>query len=133
MTTTSTAHPATARTAAGPLRPFMLLDTGLTAVNALGYLALVPWLPDLLGTPRALVVGAGIFLVLVTGYLVDIVRRPELSRPRIRIQAQINTAWVLASLAYAALGGLTALGVAWVLAQAVVVAVFAALQFRWTR
>ena len=40
--------------------------------------------------------------------------------------AALNIVWVLASLGYAVLGGLTTLGVAWTVLQAVVVGAFAA-------
>jgi hypothetical protein len=52
-------------------------------------------------------------------------RRP-IPRRGVAALATLNVVWVLASLDYALLGGLTTLGVAWTVLQAVVVGVFAA-------
>ena len=51
-------------------------------------------------------------------------RRP-IPRRGVAALAALNIGWVVASLDYAFLGGLTTIGVAWTVLQAVVVGVFA--------
>lgn len=116
------------------LRRLMTADTVLTGLNTVAYLALAPWLADLFGPPAAVFVGLGLFLVAVTGWLVDIVRRPVLDVTRIRIQAGVNAVWVLASVVLLwAATDLTALGRGWDVLQALVVAGFAFFQVHWSR
>ena len=52
--------------------------------------------------------------------------RTAIPRRGVAALAGLNIVWVIASVDYALLGGLTTLGVAWTILQAVVVGVFAA-------
>ena len=113
------------------LRPALKLDA--VASGALGVLSLAagPLLEDLLGTPRTLRWPIGLFLIGYAAAVWAVGSRPRVSRPAVRTVIAINLLWVVASVAAVAGGRLllTGLGIAFVLAQAVAVAMFADLQF----
>jgi hypothetical protein len=114
-----------------PLRLALKLDA--VASGALGLLGTVaaPLLETVLGIPAALLLPLGLFLV---GYAVAVWltgTRAGVSRVAVRAVIGLNVLWTVSSVASVAAGwlALTGLGVAFVLAQAAAVAVFAALQF----
>jgi hypothetical protein len=108
----------------------MRLDA--VASGGLGVLLLVAGfaLDGPLGLPAGLSMGAGAFLVVWAAALLAIARRPAMNRTAVREVIAINLAWVVASLALvlAVPVELTALGTAFVLAQATAVGLFAELQ-----
>lgn len=109
------------------------LDAAVTGLNGLGYLVLSDWIGAVLGVAPALLVGAGLFLVIFTVPLIMVARAPQ-SRPVDWIPVVINLGWVVASAAFA-LGAaeVTLLGRGWIVVQAAVVGVFTLLQFRTLR
>lgn len=128
MTTTqNTTVPHTRSGITAPLAgPFLLVDAVMTTANGLAYAVAGGWLAEWFGAPETLVRSLGAFLLLVgAGVALLGIRRP-VPRRGVAALAALNIVWVLASLDYAVMGGLTTLGVAWTVLQAVVVGVFAA-------
>lgn len=107
---------------------FLLLDAGMTGVNGLAYAAAGGWLGELFGAPESLVRSAGVFLLMVAAGVAVLATRTPIPRRGVAALAGLNIVWVIGSLDYALLGGLTTLGVVWTVLQAVVVGVFAAAQ-----
>lgn len=137
MTTTQqTSTQQTSTRAAGITVPvagaFLLVDAAMTGANGLAYAVAGGWLADWFGAPEALVRSLGVFLLVVAAGVLLATRRP-IPRRGVAALATLNVLWVVASLDYALLGGLTTLGVAWTVLQAVVVGVFAAGQVRLAR
>lgn len=85
-------------------------------------------LDGVLGLPRGLSLSAGAFLLAWTAALLLIARRPDLNRMAVSEVVVVNLAWVVASVAAVFTVDLTGLGIAFVLAQAGAVALFAELQ-----
>ena len=112
------------------LRLALKLDA--VASGALGLLAAVaaPMLETLLGIPAALLLPLGLFLVAYAAAVWLTGARARLSRTAAWAVVGLNAVWAIDSLALVAAGWLplTALGVAFVLAQAAAVTLFAALQ-----
>lgn len=113
------------------LRAYLTLDA--LASGLLGVLLAVlgaAVLDDLLGLPAALLVPAGIFLVVFAGWLRYLATRPVVSTGAADVVIVVNALWVIASVVLVVAGwfSLTALGVAFVLVQAATVALFAAMQ-----
>lgn len=138
MTTTQqTSTQQTSTRAAGITVPvagaFLLVDAAMTGANGLAYAVAGGWLADWFGAPEALVRSLGVFLLVVAAGVVLLATRRPIPRRGVAALATLNVLWVVASLDYALLGGLTTLGVAWTVLQAVVVGVFAAGQVRLAR
>lgn len=112
---------------------WLSLKLDAAASGALGVLALVAGavLDGLLGTPLALLVPVGLFLVAFAASVWVVGTRPRIDRTAARSVVAVNLVWVLASIALVAAGPLplTIIGVAFVLAQAAAVLLFADLQF----
>jgi hypothetical protein len=106
--------------------PFLLVDAAMTGVNGLAYAVAGGWLADWFGAPETLVRSLGGFLLLVAAGVALLATRRPVPRRGVAALAVLNIVWVVASLDYALLGGLTTIGVAWTVLQAVVVGVFAA-------
>jgi hypothetical protein len=106
--------------------PFLLADAVTTGVNGLAYAVAGGWLADWFGAPEELVRSLGAFLLLVAAGVAVLATRRPIPRRGVAALAALNVGWVVASLGYAVLGGLTTLGVAWTVLQAVVVGAFAA-------
>jgi biotin transporter BioY len=115
----------------------LALRVDAVASGALGVLGLAgaPLLTDVLGAQSVIFRATGAFLVGYAAALVVIAARPRIPRPAAWTVVIGNTAWVLGSVLAVVAGraSLTALGVAFVLAQAVAVAVFADLQWMGLR
>jgi hypothetical protein len=130
QTATTTATTATTRAGRGltlPVAgPFLLVDAVTTGANGLAYLLAGGWLADWFGAPEALVRSLGGFLVLIAAGVAVLATRRPVPRRGVAVLAELNVVWVVASLVYASVGGLTTLGVAWTVLQAVVVGAFAA-------
>jgi hypothetical protein len=105
---------------------FLLLDAATTGVNGLAYAAAGGSLADWFGAPETLVRSLGVFLLVVAAGVAFLATRSAIPRRGVAVLAGLNIVWVVASLDYALLGGLTTLGVTWTVLQAVVVGVFAA-------
>ncbi|MBA2318081.1 MAG: hypothetical protein H0V93_09965 [Euzebyales bacterium] len=131
MTTTSTHRAAGNRRPADPLTRSLAVDAVVSAGTGVLLAAGSGLLDEVLGIPPGWLLGLGLFMV-VYGIDVGLVAaRPAWHRiaPAIVVG---NSAWVTASIVLV-LGGwfdLTALGVAFVLAQAAIVAAFAVMQAR---
>lgn len=127
--TTITARPTTL------LRRALLLDG--VASGGLGVLLTVAAGPlaGVLGGPDTLHRTVGIVLIVYGAAVLYLGTRPMISRPAAATVVVLNCGWVLASAAVAVADpwSLTALGVAFVVAQALVVAGLAALQFAGLR
>lgn len=127
---TTTQHTSTSTTRAGITVPiagtFLLADAAMTGANGLAYVLAGGWLADWFGAPETLVRSLGVFLLVVAAGVALLATRRPIPRRGVAALAALNIAWVLASLDYALLGGLTTIGVAWTVLQAVVVGVFAA-------
>lgn len=129
MTTT---HLPTTRTASDSmLRLVLRLDAVASGLTGIAALAGVEFLPDLLGTPVALLVPVGIFLLVWAGALGYLASRPRLTPAAIWTVIVLNLVWVLDSVATVLTGWfpLTGIGIGYVIAQAVAVAALADLQY----
>ena len=115
----------------GLLRLFLKLDA--VASGALGVLSLAasPALDDLLGTPLALLVPVGLFLVAWAAALWAIASCGQINRMIVRVVILLNLLYAVdgAVVVAADLFPLTALGTAFVLFQVAAVTLFAAAQF----
>jgi hypothetical protein len=117
------------------LRVVLAADATVTGVNGLVYLAAAGPVGDLLGPDAGLLRGLGIFLLgygLAVGLLAS---RPVPGAAATWTVIALNACWTAASVAAVAAGALdlTVAGTVWALAQAVVVGVFAELQFSGLR
>ena len=123
-----------ARAAALPrealLRLVLKLDAAVTGANGLAYLAAAGPLEDLLGVEAAALRGIGTVLILFAAAVWFASTRAEPPRAAVPAIIAVNVAWVLGSLAFAAIGvsSPTTVGTVWIVLQAIVVAAFAAMQ-----
>lgn len=115
----------------GLLRFALKLDAVATAATGILSLAASPVLDELLGTPLALLLPVGLFLLAYAGSVWIIGTRPRIDRTAAWGVVAANLPWVLASVAAVATGWLPliGLGTAFVLVQVAAVALFADLQF----
>ena len=115
----------------GLLRLALKLDAA--ASGALGVLSLAtgPVLDDLLGTPLALLVPVGLFLVAWAAALWFIATRLRVGGTAVRVVILLNLLYAMDGVVVVATGlfPLTALGIIFVLFQVVAVTLFAAAQF----
>lgn len=113
------------------LRNALNADAVVSGAAALLMIAGAPFLSPLLGLPTSLLVGAGLLLVPFVAFLVWLARRSSASRLTLVDVVAINAIWVAAStgLLLSGLVAPTILGIAFVAAQALAVAVFAELQY----
>lgn len=113
------------------LRNVLKADAAFSAVGAVLMAAGAPIVAPLTGLPPTLLIGAGLALVPWVALLVYIVRLPGVSRLVMIDVIAVNALWAAVSVGLLVSGMIApnALGVAFVLAQALVVAVFAELQF----
>lgn len=114
----------------GLLRLVLKLDA--VASGALGALSLAagPVLDDLLGTPLALLVPVGVFLIVWAAALWVLTSRFRISRTAVWAVIGLNLLYAVDAIIVAVTGWfpLSVLGTAFVLAQAAAVALFAAAQ-----
>ena len=113
------------------LRRSLQLDAVATGAAGALLLAAGPVLADRLGAPLALPRPVGLVLVGYAAAIWVVGSRPAISVPAARAAVVANALWAIGSviLVIAAPFALTGLGVAFVLAQAALVALFADLQF----
>ncbi|MCW4353689.1 hypothetical protein ONR57_10315 [Hoyosella sp. YIM 151337] len=125
----------TRSTAPLSMRATLQLDAVVTGLNGLAYVAGATVLDELIGPAAPTLVAIGLFL---TGYAILVgwagTRSPVNRRMAIVI-AEVNAAWVAASLVVAATGALslTTVGRVWVVVQALVVTGFVILQVKAAR
>jgi hypothetical protein len=110
------------------IRTALRLDAVATGANGLAYLAAAGLLDGALGLPASFLRAVGAFLVVFAAAVWATSARP--SRVAVGAVVAINVLWAIDSLALAAFGWLspTTAGTVWVVAQALTVAGFAALQ-----
>lgn len=113
------------------LRLVMKLDAAACGVLGVVALAGASALSGLLGAPVALLTPVGVFLVAWAVLLWVISSRPRVSKTAAWVVILFNLAWTVDSAVLVAAGWfpLTAVGTAFVLAQAVAVVLIAAAQF----
>jgi hypothetical protein len=113
----------------------MAADALSCAATGAVQLGLTGPLAGLTGLPAALLTGTGVFLLAYAVLALWIARRSTPPRRLIGLVVVGNLAWAAGGVALLASGAIapTALGVAWVLAQAVVVLVLAELQWMGLR
>ncbi len=117
-------------------RPALLMDASLTAVSALVLIAAREALSPLFGlTSPSLLNAIGGILLLYAGSLTIAARRDPPHTRALLTAALLNAAWVLGSaiVLIAAWSALTPAGRTLIIATALVVEVFAVLQFRASR
>ncbi|MEU8250292.1 hypothetical protein [Nonomuraea sp. NPDC048916] len=126
---------APAKAEAKLLRFALKQDAIGSGANGLVYLAAAAIFGSMFGLPAAMLVPVGAFLVAFAGFLLYLASRPAVNRAAVITVMAVNVAWVIASAEVLIAGWfpLTGLGIALVIAQAVVVAGFAGLQFAGLR
>jgi hypothetical protein len=117
------------------LRQVLFIDAAVSGAAGLLMAAGAPFLSPLLGLPAGLLFWAGVALFPFVALLVAVARRREVSRIVIVDIVAINALWVAASLGLLLSGVVapTLLGYAFVIAQALAVALLAELQFTGLR
>jgi len=118
------------------LRRALILDALASGATGLLTIAGADLVEGLLGLPAALLRGAGLVLVPYVAFVVYAGTRETISRSAVWIIIVANVAWAAASALLLVSGWVapTALGYAFVIAQAVVVALLGELQYmglRW--
>ncbi|MEU4421865.1 hypothetical protein AB0F81_14665 [Actinoplanes sp. NPDC024001] len=106
-----------------------------SGANGVVYLVVAAVFGEMFGLPAALLYPIGAFLVVFATALLVLASRPTVSRVAAGVVIAVNVGWVAASVELLLVDGitLTGLGVALVIAQAVVVAGFTVLQLAGLR
>ncbi len=117
------------------LRNVLLADAASCIATGALQLAFAAPLAQLLNLPAALLVGTGWFLLAYAATVAFVATRQPVPRPVVGVIVAGNIGWAAGCVALLASGWVqpTALGMAWVLAQAATVAVLAELQFTGLR
>jgi hypothetical protein len=111
------------------LRYALLADAVASGATGLMLIAGAGLLEGLLGLPGALMREAGLVLVPYVAFVAWVGTREAISRPAVQAIIAMNLLWVVGSVALFAFVTPNLLGYAFVIAQAIVVGVFAELQF----
>ena len=113
------------------LRYALLADAVASGATGLLMIAGADLLTGLLGLPVALMREAGLLLVPYVALVAFVGTRETISRPAVQAIIALNVLWVVGSIGLLVSGYVapTVLGYAFVIAQAIVVGVFAELQF----
>jgi hypothetical protein len=113
------------------LRYALLADAVASGATGLLLIAGADLLTGLLGLPVALMRESGLALVPYVALVAFVGTREDIARPAVKVIIALNVVWAAASLLLLVTDFVapTALGIAFVIAQAGVVAVFAELQF----
>ena len=117
------------------LRRALMLDALASGATALLVIAAAGLLEGFLGLPAALLRGAGLVLIPYVAFVVYVGTREFISRPAVWTVIAANALWAIASALLLVSGFVapTALGYAFVIAQAVVVALLGELQYMGLR
>jgi len=112
------------------LRRVLLADAAMSGLSGVTLVLGAPVLEPAFALPRALLIVVGLGLLPFSAFLVAIARRP-LSPAAVRTVVAANAAWVVASVLLLASGWIqpTALGYAFVVVQAMAVAVVGGLEY----
>ena len=112
------------------LRLALRLDAVVTGANGLAYVATATLLSSLLGVPPGTLRGLGTFLVVFAAAVALVAGRRRVPAGAVEVVVGANLLWAAGSVAAVTTDrfDLTAVGTAWVLVQAAVVAGFAVLQ-----
>lgn len=110
------------------LRRVLFADAFASLASAALLLAATGPVAELTGLSKALLFEAGVVLVPFVLLVLAVASRPEISRAGVKAIVAINVVWVIGSVAALALSAPTALGYAFVIAQALAVGVLAELQ-----
>jgi hypothetical protein len=113
------------------LRRALTIDAAMTAATALLLVLAAGMLARLLSVPEALLRYAGVALVPFVAYVAFVARRREVPRASVIAIIALNVAWVGASV-WLLLGDRiqpNAFGYAFIIAQAIAVALFAEVQY----
>ena len=124
------------RTDASPfLRRALLLDAAISGATGVLLILDAGLLQRVLGLPSTLLHYAGLALIPFAALLVHLARRERLSSSSVRAVIAGNAAWVVASLAVLLAGWIepNRLGTAFVVAQALAVAVLAEIEYAGLR
>jgi len=113
------------------LRQVLIADAAVSGAAGLLMAAGAPFLSPLLGLPSGLLLWAGLALFPFVALLIVVARRGEASRLVLVDIIAVNALWVAASFGLLVSGAVapTMLGYAFVIAQALAVALLAELQF----
>ena len=113
------------------LRRVLVADAITSAASGLLMVFGAGLLEGLLGIPAAVLVPSGVILLPFAGLLLYLATRERLPRPAVWAVIACNVLWAVDSVAMLALGWLepTTLGGVFVVAQALVVAAFAELEY----
>ena len=113
------------------LRQVLCIDAAVSGVAGLLMAAGAPILSSLLGLPEGLLFWAGVALFPFVALLIVVARRGQASRLMLIDIIAINALWVAASFGLLVSGAVspTILGYAFVIAQALVVALLGGMQF----
>jgi hypothetical protein len=117
------------------LRRALLLDAVASGGTALAMVAAANYVDGLLGLSAALLRGAGLVLIPYVAFVIYAAIQPTISRPAVWTIVTANMLWAAAS-ALLLMSGLvapTALGYAFIIFQAVVVALLGELQYMGLR
>jgi hypothetical protein len=117
------------------LRYALIADAIASGATGILLIAGADLLEGLLGLPVALMREAGMLLVPYVAFVAFVGTREDISRPAVQTVITLNIVWAVCSigLLLTDIVAPTALGIAFVIAQAAVVAVFAELQFMGLR
>ncbi|MEO7909158.1 MAG: hypothetical protein ABIV47_05855 [Roseiflexaceae bacterium] len=117
------------------LRRVLLADALISAATGLLMALGADFLTSLLDLPKALLQPAGLILLPFAAFVAYVATRAQLNRPAIWVIIIINALWALDSVVLLLSGWVApnALGYAFVIAQAAVVAALAELQYISTR
>ena len=113
------------------LRYALLADAVASGATGLLLIAGADLLTGLLGLPVALMRESGLLLVPYVAFVAFVGTRETIARPAVQAVIALNVLWVVGSIGLLTSGWVapSALGTAFVIAQAAVVGVFAELQF----
>ena len=117
------------------LRGALVVDAVVSGVTGLLLMAGAAWLESLLAVPQGLLRYAGLSLLPFAAMVALVATREPLSRAAVGTVVALNFGWVVASVLLLLVGGIepNGLGVAFILVQAVAVAVLADVQFMGIR
>jgi len=117
------------------LRRTLVLDAVASGATALLVIAAAGLIDGLLGLPVALLRGAGLVLVPYVAFVVFVATRARIEPAAVWVIIACNALWALASFVLLLSGELapTGLGIAFVAAQAIIVALLGELQYMGLR
>ncbi|HEX2559315.1 hypothetical protein [Phenylobacterium sp.] len=110
------------------IRRVLFADAVASLGSAVLLIAATGPVAELTGLSKAVLFEAGLVLVPFVLLVLAVAARPQISRAAVKVIIAINVLWVIGSVAVLAMSAPTALGYAFVIAQALAVGVLAELQ-----